>query len=133
MFSRIPRLAPAVIAAAIAVFAGPRAVAAPPAQSITANTFDDRDLNPACRADLNRDGALNAADLRLFVETRKAGSQGTIVTDINGDGDLDHRDLASLLDLIAEGAKPNPPAMSAPGAGQSVIAGRGMSRFVSGA
>lgn len=133
MFSRIPRLAPAVIAAAIAVFAGPRAVAAPPAQSITANTFDDRDLNPACRADLNRDGVINASDLRLFVETRKAGSQGTLVTDINADGDLDHRDLASLLDLIADGVRPPPPPTPNAGAGQSVIAGRGMSRFVSGA
>ncbi len=134
MFPRSARLATLAIAATVAIVAVPRAAAAdPPSQAITANTFDDGDFNPASRADLNRDGAINATDLRLFVETRMAGSQGTLVTDINADGEFDHLDLASMLDLIANGAKPAPVAGFQAAQGQSVIAIRGMSRMVGGA
>lgn len=121
------RLAPLAIAAAFVTLAGPCLAA----ESITANTFDDRDLNPAVRADLNRDGAINARDVRLFLDTRKAGSSGSIVTDINADGELDATDLSALLDLIAKGVRPPPASASASGSSESYIARKGLSRMVS--
>lgn len=121
------RLAPLAIAGAFVALAGPCLAR----ESITANTFDDRDLNPAVRADLNRDGAINDRDVRLFLDTRKAGSSGTIVTDINADGELDATDLSAMLDMIGKGVRPPPPSATATDDSQSYIARKGLSRMVS--
>ncbi|MCC5787208.1 MAG: matrixin family metalloprotease [Phycisphaerales bacterium] len=79
---------------------GPQAIVEAAVDAVSLTVTSCEDPAPACPADLNGDGVVDADDFFLFLQLFAAGDPAA---DINGDGVIDADDFFEYLGLFAQG------------------------------